>query len=89
MSRRRLTDYTIATDPRFKAAISGAGSALQFSMYGSDQYIRQYELEIGGPWKVTDAWIRISYPFFKADRITTPSYIRDHYERYWRGTAST
>ena len=24
-----LTDYTIATDPRFKAAISGAGSALQ------------------------------------------------------------
>lgn len=68
-----LTDYTIATDPRFKAAISGAGSALQLSMYGSDQYIRQYELEIGVPWKATDAWIRISYPFFKADRIKTPT----------------
>jgi dipeptidyl aminopeptidase/acylaminoacyl peptidase len=68
-----LTDYTIATDTRFKAAISGAGSALQLSMYGSDQYIRQYELEIGVPWKATDAWIRISYPFFKADRIKTPT----------------
>ena len=42
-------------------------------MYGSDQYIRQYELEIGVPWKATEAWIRISYPFFKADRIKTPT----------------
>ena len=68
-----LTDYTIATDTRFKAGISGAGSALQLSMYGSDQYIRQYELEIGVPWKATEAWVRISYPFFKADRIKTPT----------------
>ncbi len=68
-----LTDYTIATDTRFKAAISGAGSALQLSMYGSDQYIRQYELEIGVPWKALDKWIRISFPFFKADRIKTPT----------------
>ena len=68
-----LTDYTIATDTRFKAAVSGAGSALQLSMYGSDQYIRQYELEIGLPWKATDRWIRISYPFFRADRIRTPT----------------
>jgi dipeptidyl aminopeptidase/acylaminoacyl peptidase len=68
-----LTDYTIATDTRFKAAISGAGSALQLSMYGSDQYVRQYEQEIGLPWKATDAWIRISYPFFRADRIRTPT----------------
>jgi dipeptidyl aminopeptidase/acylaminoacyl peptidase len=68
-----LTDYTIATDTRFKAAICGAGSALQLSMYGSDQYIRQYETEIGVPWKAQDKWIRISYPFFKADRIRTPT----------------
>ena len=46
-----LTDYTIATDGRFKAATSGAGSALQLSMYGVDQYITQYEQEIGPPWK--------------------------------------
>ncbi len=68
-----LTDYTIATDTRFKAAISGAGSALQLSMYGSDQYIRQYEEEIGLPWKAADAWVRVSYPFFRADRIKTPT----------------
>ena len=68
-----LTDYTIATTNRFKAATSGAGSALQLSMYGSDQYIYQYENEIGPPWKAQDLWIKISYPFFHADRITTPT----------------
>ena len=68
-----LTDYTIATDPRFKAAVSGAGSALQLSMYGSDQYIMQYEMEIGVPWKARDVWLKLSYPFFQADRIRTPT----------------
>jgi dipeptidyl aminopeptidase/acylaminoacyl peptidase len=68
-----LTDYTIATDGRFKAAISGAGSANQLSMYGSDMYITQYEQELGPPWKSQDLWIRISYPFFHADRIKTPT----------------
>ncbi len=68
-----LTDYTIATDGRFKAATSGAGSALQLSMYGVDEYITQYENEIGPPWKAQDLWIKISYPFFHADRIKTPT----------------
>jgi dipeptidyl aminopeptidase/acylaminoacyl peptidase len=68
-----LTDYTVATDSRFKAATSGAGSALQLSMYGSDEYISQYELELGPPWKNPDAWIKVSYPFFHADRIKTPT----------------
>ena len=68
-----LTDYTIATTSRFKAAISGAGSALQLSMYGTDQYITQYNQEIGPPWKSQDLWIKISYPFFHADRIKTPT----------------
>ena len=68
-----LTDYTIATTPRFKAAISGAGSALQLSMYGTDEYITQYELELGPPWKARDLWVKVSYPFFQADRIKTPT----------------
>lgn len=67
-----LTDYTIATDTRFKAAASGAGSALQLSVYGSDQYVLQYENEIGAPWKNPDKWIALSYPFFHADKIKTP-----------------
>jgi dipeptidyl aminopeptidase/acylaminoacyl peptidase len=67
------TNYTIAQDTRFKAAISGAGSSNQLAIYGTDQYIHQYELEIGPPWKNPDLWIKISYPFFKADRIKTPT----------------
>jgi dipeptidyl aminopeptidase/acylaminoacyl peptidase len=68
-----LTDYTIATTQRFKAAVSGAGSALQLSMYGTDEYILQYELELGPPWKNRDLWLKLSYPFFNASRIRTPT----------------
>jgi dipeptidyl aminopeptidase/acylaminoacyl peptidase len=67
------TDYTIATDQRFKAAVSGAGSGLQLSMYGVDQYVSQYEMELGVPWKNADKWIKLSYPFFHADKIKTPT----------------
>jgi len=68
-----LTNYAIATDPRFKAAVSGASSSLQMSMYGVDQYVVQYEQEIGLPWKSKDLWTRVSYPFFRADKIRTPT----------------
>ncbi len=68
-----LTNYTIASDRRFKAATSGAGSSNQISMYGSDQYIQQYEQELGPPWKSQDLWLKLSYPFFHADRIKTPT----------------
>ena len=68
-----LTNYTIATDGRFKAAISGAGSSNQISMYGTDMYITQYENELGPPWKNQELWVKLSYPFFHADRIRTPT----------------
>ncbi|HEY2726034.1 MAG TPA: S9 family peptidase [Parafilimonas sp.] len=68
-----LTDYTIATTTRFKAASSGAGSALQLSMYGVDEYVTQYETELGPPWKNPDLWIKLSYPFFHVDKIKTPT----------------
>ncbi len=67
-----LTDYTIASDTRFKAAIAGSGSALQLSIYGSDQWVAQYDNELGVPWKNADKYIKLSYPFFHADRIKTP-----------------
>jgi dipeptidyl aminopeptidase/acylaminoacyl peptidase len=67
------TNYTIATDTRFKAAVSGAGSSMQFTMYGMDQYIIQYDQEMGQPWKAKDKWIKVSYPFFNADKIKTPT----------------
>jgi dipeptidyl aminopeptidase/acylaminoacyl peptidase len=68
-----LTDSTIAVDGRFKAAVSGAGSALQLSMYGTDQYVFQYENEIGLPWKNLDPWIKVSAAFMRVDRIRTPT----------------
>jgi dipeptidyl aminopeptidase/acylaminoacyl peptidase len=68
-----LTDYTIATDRRFKAAISGAGSANQLATYGSDEYVLQYNNELGPPWSSTALWLKVSYPFFHADRIHTPT----------------
>ncbi len=68
-----LTDYTIASDTRFKAAISGAGSADQIAMYGSDEYVLQYNNELGPPWKNQALWLKVSYPFFHADRIHTPT----------------
>lgn len=68
-----LTDYVTATDSRFKAAASGAGSALQLSMYGSDQYTLQYENELGVPWKNMDKWMKVSYPFLNVEKIKTPT----------------
>jgi len=68
-----LTDYTIATTTRFKAATSGAGSALQTSMYGTDQYIFQYDTEVGQPWENKELWDKLSYPFWQANKIKTPT----------------
>ncbi|HJT66259.1 MAG TPA: S9 family peptidase [Pyrinomonadaceae bacterium] len=70
-----LTDYIIASDTRFKAATSGAGTAFTVAFYGTDQYIIQYDYEIGPPWN-PQAWQtyqKISYPFLHADRIQTPT----------------
>ena len=70
-----LTNYTIAKDTRFKAACSGAGSSMQLSMYGLDQYLLQWNEEIGLPWvqKDLDKYMKLSYPFTQADRIKTPT----------------
>jgi dipeptidyl aminopeptidase/acylaminoacyl peptidase len=45
------------------------------SFYGTDQYIIQYDHEIGPPWnpKAWDVYQKISYPFLHADRIKTPT----------------
>lgn len=70
-----LTDYMIASDQRFKAATSGAGTAFTVAFYGTDQYIIQYDYEIGPPWnpQAWETYQKISYPFLHADRIKTPT----------------
>ncbi len=68
-----LTNYVIARDQRFKAAVSGSGISNVLAGYGTDMYIREYEAELGTPWGNTDLWFRLSHPFLKADRIKTPT----------------
>lgn len=68
-----LTDYTIASTTQFKAASSGAGTGNLFGMYGIDEYILQYDNELGPPWKNPQIYMKLSYPFFHADRIKTPT----------------
>ena len=68
-----LTDYTVASTDRFKAGISGAGVANPMSFYGVDQYILQYDNELGPPWKNLQLYIKMSYPFLEVDkRVHTP-----------------
>jgi dipeptidyl aminopeptidase/acylaminoacyl peptidase len=66
------TDFIIAQTTRFKAAISGAGEALNTSLYGHDQYQRDYETELGRPWEKHALWDKLS-PFYKVANITTPT----------------
>jgi dipeptidyl aminopeptidase/acylaminoacyl peptidase len=68
-----LTNYVIASTTRFKAAISGAGASNILAGYGTDQYVREYEQELGLPWKNTEGWLKLSFPFLHADRIRTPT----------------
>ncbi|MUV13637.1 S9 family peptidase [Noviluteimonas gilva] len=68
-----LTNAVIARDQRFKAAISGAGASNMYGMFGHDQYIREYTLELGTPWDNREVYDRASFPFLHSDRITTPT----------------
>ena len=61
-----LTDYVIASDTRFGSAISGAGSGNQLTTYGIDEYIVEYNTELGPPWRNPALWTQVSYPFFHA-----------------------
>ncbi|HEY2684592.1 MAG TPA: S9 family peptidase [Steroidobacteraceae bacterium] len=68
-----LTDYVVASTDRFKAAISGAGVAAPMSFYGTDEYILQYDNELGPPWKNLQRYLKMSYPFLEVDkRVHTP-----------------
>ena len=69
-----LTNYVVTKSTRFKAAISGASEFNYFSNYGHDQYQREWEMELGLPWRNPDLWLRLS-PFFQVESITTPTLV--------------
>jgi dipeptidyl aminopeptidase/acylaminoacyl peptidase len=66
------TDFIIVQTTRFKAAISGAGEALNISGYGHDQYQKDYETELGRPWENEAVWKKLS-PFYRVANVTTPT----------------
>ena len=68
-----LTDYAIASDPRFKAAIAGAGSGNQLAEWGTNWNFTAFQGELGPPWQDPQLWLKLSYPLFHAERIRTPT----------------
>jgi dipeptidyl aminopeptidase/acylaminoacyl peptidase len=66
------TDFIILQTTRFKAAISGAGASEFLSLYGHDQYQRDYEAELGLPWDNAAAWTKVSW-FRNITKVTTPA----------------
>ena len=68
-----LTNYVIGQDRRFKAAVSGASASNILAGFGTDQYVREYEAELGPPWRSPATWVKLSSPFLHADRIATPT----------------
>lgn len=68
-----LTNYLTASDTRFRAAVSGASISNILAGYGTDEYIRDYETELGKPWEHMETWLRNAYPFYHNDRIVTPT----------------
>lgn len=68
-----LTNYLIATNQRYRAAFSGAGASLVMSLFGVDMWVDLYATEIGYPWDNPELYMRLSYPFFHAARIVTPT----------------
>jgi dipeptidyl aminopeptidase/acylaminoacyl peptidase len=68
-----LTDYMIASDPRIRAAISGAGVANVLATFGVDMYVREYLAELGTPWENFETWRKLAYPFLHPERISAPT----------------
>jgi dipeptidyl aminopeptidase/acylaminoacyl peptidase len=66
------TDFIIGQTNRFKAAVSGAGAAEFVSMWGHDQYARDYITELGYPWDNRAGWEKVS-PFYRVKSIMTPT----------------
>ena len=69
-----LTDHVITKTNRFKAATSGASEVNYLANYGTDHYQKEWEAELGLPWKNPEAWMRIS-PFFQLEKVTTPTLV--------------
>jgi dipeptidyl aminopeptidase/acylaminoacyl peptidase len=73
-----LNDCSRSAEVHASANTSQAGGgrargANHISLYGHGQNTFLYDNEFGPPWKNLNLWVKFSYPFFGADRITTPT----------------
>ncbi|HTS12938.1 MAG TPA: S9 family peptidase [Candidatus Limnocylindrales bacterium] len=68
------TNFIITQTARFKAAISNAGEFLYSTNWGHDEYVREWEIELGLPWENRALWEKLS-PFNRVTKITTPTLI--------------
>jgi dipeptidyl aminopeptidase/acylaminoacyl peptidase len=66
------TDFIIGQTNRFKAAISGAGAAEFTSLWGHDEYVRDYITELGLPWEHRDVYDRVA-KLWRIQDIRTPT----------------
>lgn len=66
------TDFIIAQTNRFKAATSWAGAAEFTSLWGHDEYQREYVFELGYPWENRAVWDHVSL-FWRVKDIQTPT----------------
>jgi dipeptidyl aminopeptidase/acylaminoacyl peptidase len=69
-----LTDHVITKTDRFKAAYTGASTALYIVNYGHDEYQLWWEYELGLPWESPELYHRLS-PYFQVDKVVTPTLI--------------
>ena len=69
-----LTDHVLIRTGRFKAATAGASETNYLANYGTDHYQKEWEAELGLPWKNTELWMHLS-PWFQVEKITTPTLI--------------
>ena len=69
-----LTDHVITRTDRFRAAYTGASSALYIVNFGHDEYQLWWEGELGLPWQNPDLYHKLS-PYFRVDRVVTPTLI--------------
>jgi dipeptidyl aminopeptidase/acylaminoacyl peptidase len=69
-----LTDYLITMTARFKAAITDAGESNYLMNYGVDQYVLDWEAEVGKPWENPQRYLELS-PYFRLKNVKTPTLI--------------
>lgn len=69
-----LTDYLITMTDRFKAAVTDAGESNYLMNYGVDQYVLDWEAEVGKPWENPQRYMELS-PYFHLKNVKTPTLI--------------